>query len=97
MSTKSLTGGGWNYRLIISSDGPDNYYAVHEVYYNSKGKGTAWSENPVYAGGSSPSEVYSDLCLMQKAFHQKPFIIKKIRGKEVLVEVEVNKVTGKIK
>lgn len=75
--------------------GKDKYFVfnVHEVFYNKKGQPMSWSEEPIFAQGDNPFDMFGDLCLMQKAFYYPPFDI--VKGK--LVEVEVNNVTGKNK
>ncbi len=54
---KDFDGGWWNYRVIEKTekwDSPfdrkihtENYYEIHEVYYNGKGEIIAWSENSI--------------------------------------------------
>lgn len=87
-----MKGGGWNYRMIFTKDGKDNFFAIHEVFY-MKGKPTSWSVDPIHAAGDSPVAVINDLCLMQRAFSLPPLMVK---GNK-LIEVKVNNVTGRIK
>ena len=38
----------WNYRIIFHDTHPkEQYYGLHEVYYDADGSVTGWTENPV--------------------------------------------------
>jgi len=40
----------WNYRIIYHTpeqEGQDGWFALHEVYYNKKGKSDSWTENAI--------------------------------------------------
>lgn len=72
-------GGGWNYRMLMVREGGEITLNIHEVYYNDKGEPRAWSENPIYAQGSSRAGLADDLILMQKAL-RKPVLEETIDG-----------------
>jgi len=36
-----------------SKDGEDDYYQIHEVYYNNKGEPSSWTKNGVTVGAES--------------------------------------------
>ena len=44
---------GWNHRVMKSKDGEDDYYQIHEVYYNNKGEPDSWTTNGVTVGAES--------------------------------------------
>lgn len=44
---------GWNHRVMKSKDGEDDYYQIHEVYYNNKGEPDSWTKNGVTVGAES--------------------------------------------
>lgn len=44
----------WNYRILLH---PDDYYAVHEVFYNEDNKPDGWTEDPIDFGGDNPEDV----------------------------------------
>jgi hypothetical protein len=65
----------WNYRVIRKTKRVkfgDNYkivhtHDIHEVYYNSKGKPTKWTVEPVSANGyEGVKEMQQVLCTMLK-------------------------------
>ena len=43
----------WNHRVMKSKDGEDDYYQIHEVYYNNKGEPDSWTKNGVMVGAES--------------------------------------------
>lgn len=47
----------WNYRVIESEE----VFCIHEVYYNSKGEITAFSEDPITPLGDTLDELKGDL------------------------------------
>jgi len=68
----------WNYRVIKHVDEvapslkklhPNGYvwFAIHEVYYDEKGRPSAYSEHPAKVVGESPLEIDADLRRMRKA------------------------------
>lgn len=47
----------WNYRLLKTKDGDDDFYQIHEVYYNDKGEVDGWTAKGATVGGHSKAEV----------------------------------------
>lgn len=47
----------WGYRLLKTKDGDDDFYQIHEVYYNEKGKVDGWTVKGATVGGSDIAEV----------------------------------------
>ncbi|MBI5103130.1 MAG: hypothetical protein HZB33_15045 [Nitrospirae bacterium] len=47
----------WNYRVIENEE----VFRIHEVYYNSKGEITGFSENPITPLGETLDELRGDL------------------------------------
>ncbi len=47
----------WNYRLLKTKDGDDDFYQIHEVYYNDKGEVDGWTVKGATVGGHSKAEV----------------------------------------
>ena len=93
----SKKGGGWNYRMIrhLEKDSPGFYFQIHEIYYDKKGKPHMWSAEPMSPGGDTPIELGSDVSLMFAAVTQPALqIMSGAKGKESLVEVDVNMATG---
>lgn len=63
----------WNYRVIKSKDGEDDYYQVHSIYYNDNSEISAKSLHAAKAGGNTLEELRSDLQRMLEAL-DKPII-----------------------
>lgn len=57
----------WNYRLCKRTASCEEFYGIHEVYYNSDGEITMVTENPVDVFGETASEVRSILNMMKAA------------------------------
>ena len=47
----------WNYRIIKHGRKIEPYFAVHEVFYDERGKIESWTENPVDIVGDSVKDV----------------------------------------
>jgi hypothetical protein len=47
----------WNYRIIKHDETKRTYFAIHEVFYNDKGKITNWTEQPIDITGESKVEI----------------------------------------
>ena len=58
----------WNYRVIRHKRGSIEYFAIHEVYYNTKGLPEAVTENGVTPCYDTVKDVKADLRMMHKAF-----------------------------
>jgi hypothetical protein len=57
--------------VYYGKDYTEDYYQVHEVYYNSSGAITSITENAVAAYGDSENELGSVFNMMKQAF-EKP-------------------------
>lgn len=62
----------WGYRLLKTKDGDDDFYQIHEVYYNKDGKVDGWTVNAVTVGGHSKAEVKWALEQMLEALNKEP-------------------------
>lgn len=58
----------WNYRLIDYG----GHVAVHEVYYDKKGKLKAYSTNPISLTGDSVNDVLDDIGLVVADLRRLP-------------------------
>ena len=57
----------WNYRVCKRNYLSDEYFTIHEVYYNDDGSIWAVTEEAVAAFGDSPKEIKDCLKKMQEA------------------------------
>lgn len=85
----------WNYRLIYSEtkcEKNHGYFAIHEVFYDEKGKPKGWTAEPVDIGSDDPSEIKSILTDMLVDVHRHPILMIKIskKGVESLVDFKLN-------
>lgn len=85
--------GGWNYRLMLHKDKfLGNWYSVHSVYYNQKGRATSWSETAVVCQGYPDlREVKVDFCYLTEAL-EKP-VLDFDTGKEIKPNAVVHRKT----
>ena len=63
----------WNYRITKHEDKGEEWYGIHEVYYDKDGDPDMISENPIAAHGLTVDEIRSDLDMMRQAF-DKPVV-----------------------
>ena len=47
----------WNHRLMKMKDGEDDFYQIHEVYYDKEGNVESYTKNGVTVGGNDIEEV----------------------------------------
>ena len=47
----------WNYRIIKHNTSKQNHFALHEVFYDDKGKITSWTEQPIDIVGESKADI----------------------------------------
>ena len=59
----------WNHRVMKheKADGGDDWYQIHEVYYNSKREPDGWTKNGIAPGGSTLEELRDELIRMLEA------------------------------
>jgi len=43
----------WNHRVVKTKDGIDDWYAIHEVFYDEDGKVDGMTKEPISVGGNS--------------------------------------------
>ena len=47
----------WNHRLMKMKDGEDDFYQIHEVFYDKEGNVESYTKNGVTVGGKDIGEV----------------------------------------
>ena len=47
----------WNHRLMKMKDGEDDFYQIHEVFYDKEGNVESYTKNGVTVGGKNIGEV----------------------------------------
>ena len=47
----------WNHRLMKMKDGEDDFYQIHEVFYDKEGNVESYTKNGVTVGGNDIEEV----------------------------------------
>lgn len=69
----------WNHRVVKRKGKPfhgipqPDWYAIHEVYYDKKGRPKTLTAEPVAPGGETPDELRDDLNRMRDAL-KKPIL-----------------------
>ena len=66
----------WNYRILQYPDGEDNFFQIHEVYYNDKGEPNSYTANGVTVAGESKESLKWVLEKMEEAL-DKPILSEK--------------------
>ena len=59
---------GWNYRILKSKD---DWYQIHEVYYDKDNNVSGWAENGTTVSGDTIDEIRSSLELMLKSLDKE--------------------------
>ena len=78
---------GWNQRIIRTVKGGEEWYEIHEVYYDERGHIESWTQEPVLPGGESKAELMNDIAYFISAMRQ-PILEPSIQdGRETLVPV----------
>lgn len=54
----------WNYRVIRTNDGEEDYFAIHECFYDKHGNPDATTVEAITVGGGSIEELRETLQLM---------------------------------
>ena len=59
----------WNHRVMKhkEADGDDDWYQIHEVYYNSKRKPKSWTVEGIAPGGNTLEDLRDELLKMLEA------------------------------
>jgi hypothetical protein len=60
----------WNYRVVRITHGPEEFFAIYEVYYGDDGRPKARTENPAHPAGETLEELAEDLTYYQAALQQ---------------------------
>lgn len=47
----------WNHRVLKHKDGEDNWYQIHEVYYDKEGNVDGYTKDGASVGGNSLEEL----------------------------------------
>jgi len=61
----------WNYRILKTKDGEDDWYQIHEVYYDKDGKIKGWTENGATVAGNTLVELRDSLEMMLKSLDKE--------------------------
>ena len=61
----------WNYRVMKSKDGEDDWYQIHEVYYDGDNNVNGWTKNGATVSGNTIDEVRSSLKLMLASLNKE--------------------------
>jgi hypothetical protein len=51
----------WNYRVVRTTDGEEESFAIYEVYYDGDGRPGARTEDPAHSSGETLEELQEDL------------------------------------
>lgn len=65
----------WNYRVIKTTHGGEDFFSIHEAYYNRFGKISAISRDAMEPHGATLEELGRDLSKMSQALHL-PVLVK---------------------
>ena len=57
----------WNHRVLRHKNKRRVYYAVHEVFYNERGKPWLWTQGPIEVVGETVADIREELTMIQRA------------------------------
>ena len=57
----------WNHRVVKTKDGVDDWYSIHEVFYDKDGNVDGMTKQPVSVGGNTIEELKWTLTKMLKS------------------------------
>lgn len=59
----------WNHRVMKhdKADGDDDWYQIHEVFYNSEGERESWTVGGIAPGGNTLEDLRDELHMMLEA------------------------------
>lgn len=65
----------WNYRMVHHKEETtgEDWYGIHEVYYNDNGEACLMSDEPCFPTGESKKELMNDISMMTAAI-SKPVL-----------------------
>ena len=69
---------GWNHRVMKheKADGDDDWYQIHEVYYDSKREPDSWTQHGIKPGGNTLEDLRDELIRMLEATEKQILIYK---------------------
>jgi len=69
---------GWNHRVMKheKTDGDDDWYQIHEVYYNNKREPNGWTQHGIKPGGNTLEDLRDELIRMLEATEKQILIYK---------------------
>ena len=69
----------WNHRVMKheKADGDDDWYQIHEVYYNSKREPDSWTLDGIKPGGNTLENLRDELIMMLEATEKEILDYKK--------------------
>jgi len=67
---------GWNHRVMKRKDGDDDWYQIHEVYYDSKREPDSWTADGISPGGNTLEDLRDELIRMLEATEKEILIYK---------------------
>ena len=69
---------GWNHRVMKheKADGGDDWYQIHEVYYDSKREPDSWTADGISPGGNTLEDLRDELIRMLEATEKEILIYK---------------------
>ena len=47
----------WNHRVVKTKDGEDDWYSIHEVFYDKDGNVNGITKEPISVGGNTIEEL----------------------------------------
>ena len=77
----------WNYRVLKSKDGEDDWYQIHETYYDKEKNVNGWAKNGATVCGNTLVEIRSSLELMLKSLDKEILNKNKMDINELRLEV----------
>ena len=63
----------WNYRVVRTANGDEEWFAIYEIYYDDDGRPEARTEAPAHPAGKTLEELAEDLRSYQAAL-RKPVL-----------------------
>ena len=77
----------WNHRIITTRDGEDDWYQIHETYYDKEKGINGWAPNGDPVCGTPLVEIRSSLELMLKSLDKEILNKNKMDINELRLEV----------
>ncbi len=61
----------WNHRVLKSKDGDDDWFQIHEMYYDQRHKPNGWTKSGATVCGNSIDELRETLHKMLEALDKE--------------------------